>query len=172
MKPDWDKLAAEFKDHATIGVYDVDCTAGGKSLCDANGVKGYPTIKTGDPSDLQDYQGGRDLASLQKHARGLKPSCSPTNINLCDAEQKAEIEAVQAKSDDELDAIIKKGKEDGEAAEAEFKAEVDKLQKAYQGLMSAKDEKLAAIKESGLGLAKAVKAARAKAAKSAGKDEL
>ena len=56
MKPDWDKLMEEFADSATQLVADVDCTAEGKPLCDAHGVKGFPTIKWGDPSDLQDYQ--------------------------------------------------------------------------------------------------------------------
>lgn len=56
LKPDWDKLIADFEGSATQLVADVDCTAGGKDLCDANGVRGYPTLKWGDPSDLQDYQ--------------------------------------------------------------------------------------------------------------------
>ena len=41
MKPDWDKLVKEFDDHATTLVADVDCTAGGKPLCDKVGVRGY-----------------------------------------------------------------------------------------------------------------------------------
>ena len=43
---------------------DVDCTAAGKPLCDSNGIKGFPTIKYGDPSDLQTYEGGRDDPNL------------------------------------------------------------------------------------------------------------
>ena len=68
MKPAWDKLMDAFADSKTALVADVDCTAAGKPLCDSNGVKGFPTIKYGDPSDLQDYKGGRDLKSLKKHA--------------------------------------------------------------------------------------------------------
>ena len=41
MKPDWDKLMKEFDGHATTLVADVDCTAGGKPLCDKVGVRGY-----------------------------------------------------------------------------------------------------------------------------------
>ena len=94
MKPDWDKLMEEFKDSKTQGVYDVDCTADGKPLCDANGVKGFPTLKWGDPSVLQDYQGGRDFDSLKKHAEeNLKPMCSPSNIDRCDYGKKKEIKA-------------------------------------------------------------------------------
>ena len=46
----------EFEGSATQLIADVDCTAGGKDLCDANGVRGYPTLKWGSPDDLQDYQ--------------------------------------------------------------------------------------------------------------------
>ena len=46
----------EFEGSATQLVADVDCTAGGKDLCDQNGVRGYPTLKWGSPDDLQDYQ--------------------------------------------------------------------------------------------------------------------
>ena len=42
MKPDWDKLMAEFNDSPTQLVADVDCTAEGKPLCDANGVADGP----------------------------------------------------------------------------------------------------------------------------------
>ena len=41
MKPDWDKLSAEYDDHATTLIGDVDCTAAGKPLCDKVGVRGY-----------------------------------------------------------------------------------------------------------------------------------
>jgi len=75
MKPDWDKLMAAFADSESALIADVDCTAAGKPLCDANDVKGYPTLKWGDPSNLEDYKGGRDYASLEKFAQ--------ENSNLC-----------------------------------------------------------------------------------------
>ena len=37
MKPDWDKLASDFADSKDVLIADVDCTAGGKSLCDQVG---------------------------------------------------------------------------------------------------------------------------------------
>lgn len=160
MKPDWDKLMKQFDGHATILVGDVDCTTEGKPLCDSNGVKGFPTIKTGDPSNLEDYKGGRDFKSLEAHASTLKPSCSPSNIDLCDDKQKAEIEKVQAMSDEEIASAIADGDKKGADAESHFSAEVEKLQKAYQKLQDDKEATLAAIKDSGLGLIKAVAAAR------------
>ena len=78
----------EYADHASILVADVDCTAGGKPLCDTNGVKGFPTLKYGDPSSLEDYEGGRDETALKKFVSELKHVCSPANMDLCDAEGK------------------------------------------------------------------------------------
>jgi len=169
MKPDWDKLMAEYKGHASAGVYDVDCTAAGKPLCEQNGVRGYPTIKYGDPSDLQAYEGGRSFDDLQKFAsENLKPTCSPVNIDLCDDDKKAEIEKFQAMSADDLDASIKEKEAEITNAEETFKSEVDKLQKAYEKLSKDKDEAIDAVKNSGLGLMKSVRAAAAKS----GKEEL
>jgi len=160
MKPDWDKLMTEFAGHSSILVADVDCTAAGKPLCDSNGVKGFPTIKSGDPSNLEDYKGGRDFAALQTHAKGLKPACSPSNIDLCDAEGKAAIEKIQAMSADELVTAIAEGETKMADAESHFKTELAKLQSAYEKLNSDKDAKIAAVKASGLGLMKSVAAAK------------
>jgi protein disulfide-isomerase-like protein len=169
MKPAWDSLMTEYADNSKILVADVDCTAEGKPLCDGNGVKGFPTLKFGDPSSLEDYEGGRDEASLTKFASELKPSCSPANIDLCDADGKAAIEKLQALSADELAAQIKEGDDKIQAAEDTFKSEVDKLQAAYKQLQDDKDATIADVKASGLGLAKAVAAS---AGKKAAKDEL
>jgi len=168
MKPAWDKLMEEYKDHPSILVADVDCTAGGKELCNDVGVKGYPTIKSGDPSALEDYKGGRDFDALKKHADTLKPSCSPANIDLCDDAKKAEIKAFQDMDPKDLDAKISEKEKIIADAEKTFKAEVEKLQAQYKKLMEDKDKAAEEVKASGLGLMKAVKAA----AKSAGKSEL
>jgi len=162
MKPAWDALMAEYKDHKTILVADVDCTAAGKALCDANGVKGYPTIKYGDPTSLEDYKGGRDEKALKEFAGGLKPSCSPANIDLCDDAKKAEIKKLEEMSAKELDDVIAEKEKLISDADAHFKAEVEKLQKTYEGLMKEKEAVEEEVKSSGLGLMKAVKANNAK----------
>merc|ERR1719476_635424 len=107
MKPAWDELMAEFKDSKTALVADVDCTAAGQSLCQEVGVQGYPTIKHGDPNNLEDYEGGRDLESLKTFAaENLGPSCGPANLDLCDDQKKAEIAKFSAMSVEELDTAI------------------------------------------------------------------
>jgi len=163
MKPAWDKLMGDYEGHKTALVADVDCTSSGKPLCDSNGVRGFPTIKYGDPNNLEDYKGGRDYDALKKFAdENLKPVCSPANIDLCNADQKAAIEKFQAMSPEELSEAISGKEKEQEAAESTFKSEVEKLQKKYEELQKEKEATLTSIKESGLGTMKAVKAAMAK----------
>jgi len=165
MKPDWDKLMAEYKGHATTLIADVDCTAGGKDLCNEVGVRGYPTIKHGDPSDLQDYKGGRSFNDLKKFADGLGPQCSPANLDLCDAEKKAKIAEFQALGAAKLGDMVKEKEAEVTKLEADFKSFVDGLQKQYTEANEKKDKDIEAVKASGLGLMKSV-VAHAKKAKS------
>jgi Thioredoxin len=171
MAPDWEKLSKEWEGNAVGLVAEVDCTADGKPLCDANGVRGFPTLKYGDPAALDDYQGSRTYSDLAKFAQdNLKPVCSPTNIDLCDADKKKQIEEFMKLSDEDLDAKIKTEEEKLEKAEEEFKDAVTALQEQYQKLSQEKDDKLAEVKAGGLGLLKSVKSAKTKA--SIKKDEL
>jgi len=169
---------AEFKDSSTALVGDVDCTADGESLCQEIGVSGYPTIKYGDPSDLQDYQGGRKYEDLQSFAKDkLGPTCGPTNLDLCDDAKKAEIAKYSGMGVEKLDAFIQEGKDKLEKLEAGFKefvsgldkqmeavspdekdALLERLRKEYKEESDKKDAGVAEVKSSGLGLAKAVRA--------------
>jgi protein disulfide-isomerase A6 len=161
MKPAWDKLMEEFKDSKTAVVADVDCTVH-QDLCGKHGVQGYPTIKYGDPNNMEDYQGGRDFDDLQKFAKeNLGPSCGPSNVDLCDAEQKAKIQAFQALSSEELATKIAAEEKKITDAEENFKAEVEKLQANYEKLSKSKDETIANVKKQGLGMMKSVKASKA-----------
>jgi len=170
MKPDWDKLMDAYADSKTALVADVDCTTEGKPLCDANGVQGFPTIKWGDPSNLEDYKGGRDYASLEKFAaENLKPMCSPANIDLCDDEKKSTIEKFLAMAGSELEKLIEEKEKLLADAEEAFKTGVEGLQEKYQKMMEDKEKTQEDIKNSGLGL---MKACKAHSAKKGGSDEL
>jgi len=192
MKPAWDKLAKEYADSKVGLVADVDCTTeGGKQLCGVHGVQGFPTIKWGDPSALEDYSGGRSFDDLKKFAdENLKPMCSPAYLELCSEDKKTEIATLQALPAAELSAKIAAKEQEMKVANDEFdsevqklqttyeqlqkqglaeekmKTEVGKLQSKYEELDKAKTATVDAIKASGLGLMKAV------AAHSAPKDEL
>merc|ERR1719420_2584964 len=160
MKPDWDKLMKNWnkgKKAATSLIADVDCTAAGKPLCDSNDVRGFPTIKWGDPSSLEDYQGGRDYDALKKFAKeSLKPICSPSNIDLCDDAKKKEINELEALDMPALEAKVEEKKKLIKDAEENFEAELKKLQDTYQKLQDEKDNTIKEVKASGLGLMSAV----------------
>lgn len=145
MKPAWDQLSSEFANSKTVLIGDVDCTVE-QDVCSKYGVRGYPTIKyfTGaTAADGDAYEGGRDFDALKKFAEeSLGPSCGVNNKDLCKPEDLKELEAALAMSKEDRDAGIKKGEDAAVAAEAHFKAEVAKLQSAYEKLTSEKDEKL------------------------------
>jgi hypothetical protein len=161
MKPDWDKLMAEYKGHDSILIADVDCTAGGKSLCETVGVEGFPTIKYGDANDLENYEEGRDFKSLSKFAKEkLGPRCSPGNLDLCTAERKTQIEEFMKM---DADALGKKIAEDTAAikqVDADAEAFLKSLQDQLEKKQKEADESKKTIKESGLGLMKSVAAHR------------
>ena len=100
MKPDWDALAKEYESSTTVIVADVDCTAGGKDLCDKYGVKGYPTIKTfrQGHTEGEAYEGDRSPEALRKHVETLGPACGLENKDLCSPEQLAQLEKFAAMS--------------------------------------------------------------------------
>ena len=156
MKPDWDRLMKEYADDKTKGIFEVDCTAAGKPLCDTDDVFYLPTIKSGDPNNLDEYRGGRDYDSFKSHAEGLKPFCSPSQPNFCDKQQLTLIEKLQTLGKDGIEALIAESKKSIADAEQTFKDEMSKLQSAYKQLMQEKDDVIAAVKSSGMGMAKSV----------------
>jgi len=160
MKPAWDELMEEFKDSKSALIADVDCTVH-QDLCGRFGVQGYPTIKYGDPNNMEDYQGGRSLDDLKKFAsENLGPSCGPKNLDLCDDAQKKAIEEAMALDTAALDAKIAEGEKKLSDAEDNFKSEVEKLQSKYESLVKEKDETIASVKKDGLGMLKSVQASK------------
>jgi len=158
MKPTWDRLMKEFENSETALIADVDCTAGGKPLCSKEGVKGFPTLKYGDPNNLEDYDGGRDYDNLLTFAKeNLGPICGPSNLDLCDDEQRAKIEKLMAKGLEQLNSEIEELDATIESAEEHFKVEVDKLQETYENLEKEKEDTIAAAKEQDLALLKTVR---------------
>jgi hypothetical protein len=134
MKPDWDALADEFANSDKVLIADVDCTGAGDKLCERFGVEGFPTIKTFAPPDDEgeDYEGGRDLASLKAHASSIGPACSAANKEVCSPEDLKELEATMKMSPDALEkelAELKQKIKDAEAAHDEL---VKGLQAQYE----------------------------------------
>ena len=156
MKPDWDKLMQEFKGSSDVLIADVDCTGSGKSKCDEVGVRGFPTLKYGDPDDLQDYKGGRSYSELSKFAKDLGPQCGPANKDLCDDSKKKMLDEYMAMDGSKRETMINEKEAELEKLESDFKSFVEGLQKQYQEASDKKDKDVEAIKSSGLGLLKSV----------------
>jgi len=147
MKPDWDKLMEAFANHESTLVADVDCTKDGKELCESFGVRGYPTLKYGSPSNMEDYTGKRDFASLETFAKGLKPVCSIHKPQFCEPEMKAKIEKFQKMSKDDYHSEI--STKDAAVAEVEkaVNIEVEKLRVEAHDLKDVKDAKVKDVKD-------------------------
>ena len=162
----------EFSSSTTQLIADVDCTApDNDALCNAYGVQGFPTLKWGDPDDLQEYQGPRSFDALKEFAEAnLKPMCSVKNIDLCDDEKKALIQKYQGMSVEDLENAVEEKMVLIDEAEKNFDDEVEKLQKKYESLEKERSEAVAAVKASGLGLMNSV--LKSKTAAEEGKDEL
>lgn len=163
MKPAWDELTELYKDSPTYLIADVDCTTEGKPLCQANGVRGYPTILYGDPNDLQKYKGQRTIEGLKEHVeKVLKPLCSPFNADVCDDDQKAAMAKFQAMDAAALDAMLTTT--ETELAQTE-RAHNNMIKEAEATFKTVKDAKSADIS-----MMKSIKAFAAK--DGSGKDEL
>jgi len=171
MKPDWDKLEGEFKDSAKVVIGNADCTAGGKSLCDKMGVRGYPTIKYFNPPDEEgeDYKGGRDLPALKKFVETeLGPGCSVDTKENCSAEQLKELETYIAMDAAEREKKLTTMKDELKAAEDAH----NELLKTLQAQFKESQDGLEKLKEDSAPVIKLLKAATPGPAKAGGKDEV
>mmetsp|Transcript_64538 Transcript_64538/g.189217 ORF Transcript_64538/g.189217 Transcript_64538/m.189217 type:complete len:234 (-) Transcript_64538:258-959(-) len=133
MKPDWDKLTEDFQDSPKSGIYDVDCTGEGKSLCEKVKVSGYPTIKWGDPDELKEYSGGRAYADLKAFAdENLAPRCGHKNLELCDEDTRKLIEGLMALPTAELKERTQATKKANSVKEKEYSKSRRKFDRSYE----------------------------------------
>lgn len=114
-------------------VADVDCTAGGESLCQKHQVRGYPTIKIfkkdGNPKG-EDYNGPREYQGLKRFVEANlagpecsledKAGCSPEERKILEESEKMSVGARREKIQT-LETDIKEKKKQAKALEAEAK---------------------------------------------------
>ena len=147
MKPAWDKLMEEYEDSETVLIGDVDCIGSGKPLCDEVGVQGFPTIKYGDPDNLQAYQGGRDFDALDEFAKVLKPPCNVNTLEHCSVEDKVLIDDLSTAPLEYIKNLLDLEKQERETIEKTFEDAVNDLQDQYQKLQQKKKDDTAALKK-------------------------
>ena len=147
MKGDWEQLAEEYNGlknkSGGVLVTEVDCTdsivGGGKALCKRFGIKSFPTLKYGDPTDkvllFEDYNGNRSYQELSVFAKKiiLPMLCSPTNLDGCvdETDRKAMNDYTQL-SVQELKASIRIQEEKLKTAEKNFQIDVERLTSDYK----------------------------------------
>lgn len=138
MAGDWEKLAADWKDHEVGLVAEIDCTTEtGSPLCEQFHVEGFPTLVYGDPADADQYQGGRDYESLSEFAKEniSKPICSIQNIDVCSDEEKTTIKELQGKTEEELLALNEDYKSKMDAAQTKIDKVIEELTEKYEASM-------------------------------------
>lgn len=150
MKPTWDELMAEYEGSETVLVADVDCINSGKELCTTHGVQGFPTIKHGSATSLQDYKGGRTADELRTFASGLKPPCNVHTLEHCSVEEKEQVEEHQGKSNDVLERLITGYENSVADIEGTFKRGVENLQATFKELQEDKTTALAELQDVGI----------------------
>lgn len=157
MKPAWDSLMSEYDGSDTVLVADVDCIGDGKKLCEKVGVKGFPTIKYGDPSALEDYKGARDENGLKAFAVDLKPLCNVATHSNCDDEQVKAVTELKDLNLDDLETKVKNHDSEVEAIETTFASSVQELQSKYEQIAKDKEISMGVLKKSSnIGLVKGV----------------
>ena len=161
--PIWDQLAERWDGDEVVFIGKVDCTGEAHILCDEHRIRGFPTLRWGDPShpttmtEYTHYDNGID--ALDQYCKDhLKLICSINHLELCDEDQRAEIEKVMDLTDAELDELIKKGEAEIREAEEEFGKGIAELNAEHQRLLAEKDAKIREVREANLGLLKSVKA--------------
>lgn len=108
MKPRWDRLEKEYENHESLLIGAVDCTSDdGKNLCKKHEIKGFPTLKFGDPNYMEIYRGKRDYESLKAHIQlELVVACSPGRLDLCTPQQKVFLDKYMEMGADEFEEVI------------------------------------------------------------------
>jgi len=152
MQEDWEELAKDYEGDENILIAEVDCTMdGGKELCDDLGAEGFPTIKYGDPYELNDYYEERDYKNLSSWAqKTLKPRCSYEKQEFCTEKQKPMVREIAAMTWDELESRLDEIETILEKEETRFKEEEAELQKQLDSLDEEFKKKKKEIEQDGL----------------------
>jgi len=163
MAEDWEKLGVDWADSDAAIIAEVDCTdEASQMICQEMGIQGFPTLKYGDPTDLDDYNGPREYEELAAFAKeNLKPICSPSAIENCDDEKKKKIDELNAMSLEDLIAATTSVEEKMMQTEQELETAIEGLQSQYEQLMADFDKHMKGIRdESSYGLIRAVLATK------------
>jgi len=143
MAPAWEKLAKEFSANEVL-IGNVDCTAHGKSLCDSNGIQGFPTIKyyDGFDDDGENYEGRREFDDMKSFVESSlnDAGCSPTNMEDCNDDMKSKMKEANSLSLEGLQARIDNIKKTIQTATETHESLLKKLQSQYEASAKSLEE--------------------------------
>lgn len=147
ISADWEKLAEKW-DGSDVGIVaEVDCTVNANGPICGN-VQGYPTIRYGDPSSLEDYKGGIKYDEFANFAdENLKPICSLASLENCTEDEKAELAKFDKLSRGELLTRVNNINEAVKDIKAAFEDVVDDLEDEYEDLIEEVETKTINLKE-------------------------
>lgn len=150
MAPEWQRLMDDFKDSKSKVVAVVDCsTQEGDELCKEQRLRGYPTMKHGDPDRLQLYHGARLYDELKAFAdNSLGPVCGPRNVALCDPNRKKLYEQYSEMPISNLQAVIASEEEKIQDLRRKYAVFADGWAKEDDGEARKKNNSIEAIPES------------------------
>jgi hypothetical protein len=110
--------------------------------------QGFPTLVWGDVNAAESYDGPRSYDAMKAFAdeNVTKPACSVFNLDACDDAQKAAIQAVDAKPDDELIQTAQEINDAMKAEESKYEEFIDKLQNDFEKMTDEHQKAIDAIK--------------------------
>ena len=154
LKPEWEKLK-----HDNVLIAEVDCTSE-KKICAKYGVKGFPTLKFGDPNSFEDYKGGRTFSALNDHLQTLGPPCNVETREHCSETHLTKLDEYEKLSDSEIQSLIDEEASSRQNIEDTFKEEVQKLQNTYNELTEKKEEDMDELSKYHVGILQSLLASR------------
>lgn len=125
LKPEFEKAATDLKaSDNPIALVKVDCTEGGKDVCNKHGVSGYPTLKIFRNGQVsKEYNGPRDAVGIVKY---MKAQVGPSSKELSTVEA---FETFVSKDEVSVIGLFAKDSSDLKAA---FLSVADKLRESIR----------------------------------------
>mmetsp|Transcript_108574 Transcript_108574/g.162419 ORF Transcript_108574/g.162419 Transcript_108574/m.162419 type:complete len:269 (+) Transcript_108574:3-809(+) len=150
MADDWEKLASDWAGHPYGLIAEVDCTTdGGQPICEDFDVQGFPTLVYGDPMSAETYDGPREYDDMAEFAKLhiSKPICSIFHPSNCQDDELALIQALEAKTTEELEELVALAEAEVQLEETAFDEKVGKIQQEYDNLVEDFNKNLDVIKD-------------------------
>ena len=154
LKPTWEKLANakfRFKDKhkkKVLLIADVECSGDSAKFCLDQGVDKFPTLKYGNPFDLDEYKGKKELTDLERFVQELEPVCTVEDQRYCSTSEKTLIKKFQKTSLVALDELVEELSGERKKVESEYSLFKDNLLGTLTKAGQQKDKDVSSTRDS------------------------